>query len=208
MTPERYQRICQLFNEVVDLAPEYRAVFLTQACGADEELRAEVEKFLVGMEPAENYLVRPAMEVAAEWLAQHQQPSALGKQISHYQILTLLGAGGMGRVYLAQDTRLQRKVALKLLPSQYTQEVERVRRFRTEAQAASALNHPNILTIYDVGEAAGTHFMATEYVEGQTLRQLLQRGPLPPAQVSDIGLQLADAYRSPRHQTRKLDVTT
>jgi eukaryotic-like serine/threonine-protein kinase len=193
MTPERYQRICQLFNEVVDLAPEYRAVFLTQACGADEELRAEVEKFLVGMEPAENYLVRPAMEVAAEWLAQHQQPSALGKQISHYQILTLLGAGGMGRVYLAQDTRLQRKVALKLLPSQYTQEVERVRRFRTEAQAASALNHPNILTIYDVGEAAGTHFMATEYVEGQTLRQLLQRGPLPPAQVSDIGLQLADA---------------
>ncbi|MBS1809123.1 MAG: PD40 domain-containing protein [Acidobacteria bacterium] len=194
MTSERYQRICQLFDEALELAPEYRAAFLDQACGADLELRAEVEKFLAGMEPAKDYLARRAMDVAAEILAQQQQtPSALGKQISHYQILSLLGAGGMGRVYLARDTRLQRNVALKLLPTQYTQDAERVSRFKTEAQAASALNHPNLLTIYDVGEAAGTHFIATEYVEGQTLRQLLQPGPLPPTQVAEIALQMADA---------------
>ncbi len=194
MTPERYQRICQLFDEAMELAPEHRATFLDEACGADLALRAEVEKFLCGLEPAADYLARPAMDVAAEMLAQqHQNPSALGQQISHYQTLSLLGAGGMGRVYLARDTRLGRQVALKLLPTQYTQDAERVSRFKTEAQAASALNHPNLLTIYDVGEAAGTHFIATEYVEGQTLRQLLQRGPLSPEQVVEIALQLADA---------------
>ncbi|MFN0123217.1 MAG: protein kinase domain-containing protein [Blastocatellia bacterium] len=194
MTPERYQRICELFDEALEHASGERAAFLAEACGADVALRAEVEKFLVGMEPAEDYLARPAMDVAAELLAQQQQnPSALGKQISHYQILSLLGAGGMGRVYLARDARLQRNIALKLLPTQYTQDAERVSRFRTEAQAASALNHPNLLTIYDVGQAEGTHFIATEYVEGQTLRQLLQTGALPPAQVVEIAVQMADA---------------
>ncbi|MBL8208068.1 MAG: serine/threonine-protein kinase [Blastocatellia bacterium] len=198
MTPERYQRICQLFDEALEVAPEQRAAWLDEACGADSELRAEVEKFLAGMEPAADYLARPAMDVAAEMLAQQQKhPSALGLQISHYQIISLLGAGGMGRVYLARDTRLGRQVALKLLPTQYTQDAERVRRFQIEAKAASALNHPNILTIHDVGEAATdrsvTQFIATEYVEGQTLRELLQAGAVAPDQVLDIALQLADA---------------
>ncbi len=193
MTPERYQRICQLFDEALERASGERAAFLAEACGADVELRAAVEKFLTGMAPAEDYLSRPALDVAAALLAQQQQPSALGKQISHYQTLSLLGAGGMGRVYLARDTRLQRMVALKMLPTRFTQDAERVRRFQTEAQAASALNHPNILTIYDVGETDGAHFIATEYVEGQTLRQLLQSGPLPFAQVIEIATQLADA---------------
>jgi eukaryotic-like serine/threonine-protein kinase len=194
MTPKRYQRICQLFDEALELPPEQRAAFLDDTCGDDVALRAEVEKFLAGMEPAEDYLARPAMDVAAEILAQQQQnPSVLGQQISHYQIIALLGAGGMGRVFLARDSRLGRQVALKLLPTQYTQDAERVRRFQTEAKAASALNHPNILTIHDVGEAAGKQFIATEYVEGQTLRQLLQRGPVPAAQVIEIALQLTDA---------------
>jgi Tol biopolymer transport system component len=194
MTPERYQQICQLFDEALELAPEQRAAFLDEVCGDDVALRAEVEKFLVGLEPAEDFLARPAMDVAAELLAQqHQTPSLLGQQISHYQIIALLGAGGMGRVFLARDTRLGRQVALKLLPVQYTRDTERVRRFQTEAKAASALNHPNLLTIHDVGEADDQHFIATEYVEGQTLRQLLQRGPVPATQVIEIALQLADA---------------
>ena len=195
MTPERYQRICQLFDEALELAPAQRAAFMADACGADVELRAEVEKLLAGMETAADYLSRPAMDVAAEMLAEQQQqpPSVLGQQISHYQIISLLGAGGMGRVFLARDTRLGRQVALKLLPPQYTQDAERVHRFQTEAKAASALNHPNILTIHDVGEVAGKQFIATEYVEGQTLRQLLQHGPAPATQVIEIALQLADA---------------
>jgi hypothetical protein len=124
MTPERYQRICQLFDEALELAPEQRAAFLDETCGDDVALRAEVEKLLAGMETTADYLSRPAMDVAAEMLAQQQQqpPSVLGQQISHYQIIALLGAGGMGRVFLARDTRLGWQVALKLLPTQYTQD--------------------------------------------------------------------------------------
>src|SRR2546421_10510379 len=93
--------------------------------------------------------------------------------IAHYRILSRLGAGGMGEVYLAEDTRLKRKVALKLLPAQLTSDADRVRRFEQEAQAASALNHPNIITIYEIGQADGLHFIATEFIEGETLRQRL-----------------------------------
>ncbi len=197
MTPERYQRICQLFDEALELAPEQRATFLDEACGADVALRAEVEKFLAGMSPAEDYLARPAMDVAAELLAHKQQnPSALGQQISHYQVLSLLGAGGMGQVYLARDTRLGRQVALKLLPPQFTPEVERVQRFLREAQAASALNHPNILTIYDVGQAQDLYYIATEYVEGMTLRQRLLQDKLTLHETLDIARQIARALES------------
>src|SRR5436853_3252269 len=98
-----------------------------------------------------------------------------GTRLDRYEILSPLGAGGMGEVYLALDTRLKRKVALKLLPAAFTQDADRVRRFEQEAQAASALNHPNIITIHEIGEVTGTHFMATEFIEGQTLRQQMTR---------------------------------
>src|SRR5690349_12771637 len=96
---------------------------------------------------------------------------APGVRFDRYEMLSPLGKGGMGEVYLAQDTRLKRKVALKLLPTAFTQDADRVRRFEQEAQAASALNHPNIITIYEIGEVDGTHYIATEFIEGQTLRQ-------------------------------------
>src|SRR5262245_24994223 len=95
--------------------------------------------------------------------------------ISHYRILDKLGAGGMGEVYLAEDTRLRRKVALKLLPEEFTRQADRVRRFEQEACAASALNHPNIITIHEVGQTDGIHFIATEFIDGQTLRQSMAR---------------------------------
>jgi eukaryotic-like serine/threonine-protein kinase len=197
MTPERYQRIGQLFDEALERAPEAREAFLEQACGADIELRSAVEKLLANHSDSEAFLSRPAIDIAAELFAQNQTATTVGKQISHYQILSLLGAGGMGQVYLARDTRLHRKVALKLLPAEFTRDAERVHRFEQEAQAASALNHPNILTIFDIGqptdEITSPHFIATEYVEGQTLRQLLQDGPLASPQVIEIAIQLADA---------------
>ena len=113
--------------------------------------------------------------------------------ISHYQIIKKLGAGGMGEVYLAQDTRLDRKVALKLLPEAFTQDQERLRRFTQEARAASALNHPNIITIHDIGQAVSTHFIATEYVEGRTLRDLLRDTHLDVLRAVDIAAQIASA---------------
>ena len=196
MTPERYQRIGQLFDAALEQAPEARAAFLAAACGDDVALRAEVEQLLAHQEESEQYLAQSALHVSAALLAQGKPVTAIGRQIRHYQLLSLLGAGGMGEVWLAQDTQLERKVALKLLPAEFTRSQAHVRRFAQEAKAASALSHPNIITIHEIGETTtdsdGTHYIVTEYVEGKTLRQLLT-GPMPLSDVLDIALQIADA---------------
>src|SRR5438552_13126277 len=116
-----------------------------------------------------------------------------GAQLGPYQILSSLGAGGMGEVYLAEDNRLGRKVALKLLPAEFTKDADRVRRFEQEARAASALNHPNIITIYDIGQADGIHFIATEFVEGETLRQRMTGERLALKVTLDLAAQIAAA---------------
>jgi serine/threonine protein kinase len=118
---------------------------------------------------------------------------APGRFLDRYEIVSLLGAGGMGEVYLALDTRLKRKVALKLLPTRFTQDTDQVRRFEQEAYAASALNHPNIVTIYEIGQSGGVHFMATELIEGQTLRSLITKGKMTLHDVLDIAAQIASA---------------
>ena len=115
------------------------------------------------------------------------------EKISHYRVDRLIGVGGMGEVYLAEDDTLVRKVALKLLPARFTQDQERVRRFQREARAVSALNHPNILTIYEIGEADSTHYIATEYIEGETLRSRIAKGPMPIATILDVGIGVAGA---------------
>jgi serine/threonine protein kinase/dipeptidyl aminopeptidase/acylaminoacyl peptidase len=118
---------------------------------------------------------------------------AAGTRFDRYEIISLLGSGGMGEIYLAQDTRLNRKVAIKLLPDRYTKDPERLRRFEKEAQAASALNHPNIITIYEIGEAEGRHFIATEYIEGSTVRRRMAGGRLTTTEALDIAEQVVDA---------------
>ncbi len=193
MTPERYQRIGRLFDEALELAPTERAAFLEQACGEDAGLRAEVETLLANHVESEAFLARPAMDVAAAMLAQNPQASLLGQKISHYQILSKLGAGGMGEVLLARDTILERQVALKLLPAQYTQNTERLQRFMREARAASALNHPNIITIYEIGVADNTYFIATEFIDGITLRKRLANGRLELREATAIARQIAAA---------------
>src|SRR5262245_19446513 len=158
MTPERYQHIGRLFDEALKQAPEHRAAWLERVCSSDAELRADIEKLLANHLASEEFLTRPALNVAAALLAQNQISSAVGKQISHSRILALLGAGGMGEVYLAIDTRLGRKVALKVLPRTIAGEIDRLRRFEQEAFAAFGLNNPNFLTIFDVGSVAETIF--------------------------------------------------
>jgi Tol biopolymer transport system component/serine/threonine protein kinase len=196
MTPERYQQITQLYQAALELTPSQCPAFLAQACEGDEELRREVESLLAHDAESDGFLAAPALNVAAQLMAQEYQPLAPRQHINHYQVDSLLGKGGMGEVYLAEDTRLQRKVALKLLPAAFTQDADRVRRFKREALAASGLNHPNILTVFDLGESNGLQFIVTEYVEGQTLRQRLQQGRLPLSNVLDIAIQTASALEA------------
>ena len=173
MESERWRRIQSLYYAALERDATGRAAFLTEACADDEELLREVESLLAVHEQAEGFMAEPALEIAARLIAEDQGQTMTGRIISHYQVLSLLGAGGMGEVYLAEDTRLGRKVALKLLPQKFTQDRERALRFQQEARAASALNHPNILTIYEIGEFEGGQFIATEFIDGQTLRMLM-----------------------------------
>jgi serine/threonine protein kinase/Tol biopolymer transport system component len=196
MTPARWQQIDQLLQAALERDPEHRAAFLAEACAGDDSLRREVESLLGHEAQVGSFIETPAEAVVARVMGDHQEDSLAGRMIGSWRILSLLGAGGMGQVYLAQDTKLGRKVALKLLPAGFTQDAERVRRFRLEARAASSLNHPNIITIHEIGEVGDAHFIVTEYVEGETLRAQLSHAPsnrmkLPA--VLDLAAQIASA---------------
>src|SRR5499433_2275617 len=192
MESERWRQIESLYYAALERDATERAAFLAEACADDEELRREVESLLAVHEQAEGFLAAPALEVAAQVIAEDLGQTMSGQKINHYQVLSLLGAGGMGEVYLAEDTRLGRKVALKLLPQRFTQDRERALRFQQEARAASALNHPNILTIYEIGEFEGGHFIATEFIDGQTLRTLMSARVKLRAAL-DVATQVASA---------------
>jgi Tol biopolymer transport system component len=191
MCPERWERTQQLYHAALERDARERADFLNQACAGDAELRRAVEVLLAAHAQASGFLLTPALAVEARELAA-EQPVA-GQQLNQYQIISWLGAGGMGEVYLAQDTKLGRKVALKLLRAQFTQDAESARRFVREAKAASALNHPNIMTVYETGEAGETRFIAAEFIEGTTLRQRMQTGRLELREALEIAQQVAAA---------------
>src|SRR5262245_40396082 len=192
MESERWRRIESLDYAALECDAIERAAFLTEACAGDDELRRELESLFEAHEQAEGFLDASALEVAAQVIAEDQGQTMSGRMISHYQVLSPLGAGGMGEVYLAEDTGLGRKAALKLLPQKFTQDRERVLRFQQEARAASALNHPNILTIYEIGEFEGRHFIATEFIDGQTLRELMN-AQIKLRAALDVATQVASA---------------
>ena len=193
--PEQWQRIYQLFGEVVGLSSHERAAVLAQTCD-DDEIRQEVGALLVANDEAvadTAFLNTPALEIAAQAIAEEQIAARIGSEIGHYKILSRLGRGGMGEVFLAQDTKLGRNIALKLLPPEFTRDHERVQRFRQEARAASALNHPNIITIFAIDEVDGTQFIATEFIDGATLRQRLSDSEMVAHEALDITIQIANA---------------
>ncbi|HZS09090.1 MAG TPA: protein kinase [Blastocatellia bacterium] len=196
-SPDRLQKIEELFHAARELEPQQRAGFLSQACADDPALRAEVESLLAEHEEPGGFIDSPAWEGAAELLTQADpQPPAkslVGQVIGHYHIKAPLGRGGMGEVWLAYDTALGRRVALKLLPAEFTRDAELVRRFELEARAASALNHPNILTIHEIGKVDELHFIATEYIEGVTLRRRLLDGRMSLTESLDVMIQAAAA---------------
>ena len=198
MKPERWQQIKGLMQSALEHKPGERAAFLDQACQGDESLRQQVDSFIVSHEQAGGFIESPAFEVMANSL-EDQTDSLAGQSFGPYQINARIGTGGMGEVYLAQDSRLGRRVALKMLPEYFTRDDERVRRFQQEARAASALNHPNILTIYEIGHTDSRHFIATEYIEGETLRQRMAKTRMKIGEVLDVATQVAWAL-SAAHQ--------
>lgn len=193
MTPERYQQIGALFHRALAVDAKERAAFLDRVCQGDDELRLEVESLIASDDEASDFIAEPALAVAAELLARNQADVLIGQTIARYKILSLIGSGGMGRVYLAEDTELGRQLALKFLPEYFTNDKNQVQRFRQEARAASALNHPNILTVYEVGQINGTEFIATEYVEGETLRARLTRASFTMRETLEVAEQIGDA---------------
>jgi eukaryotic-like serine/threonine-protein kinase len=194
MANERWQQIKEVFHSALEREPHERPAFLSEACASDDALRRDVESLIEAHEKEGSFIDTPAFEMAAGWLADEASDSLVGREINHYKVLEALGSGGMGEVYLAQDTRLGRKIALKLLPASFTNDAERLQRFQQEARAASALNHPNILTIHEIGEEQGRPYIATELIEGETLRErIAEAWYLDSDSALDIIMQVASA---------------
>jgi Tol biopolymer transport system component len=187
---ERWRQIEQLYHAARERDSGERDRFLQEAC-ADEKVRGEVESLLRCEAEAESFLEAPALEVTAEALAEGRARSMFGRVLGHYQIVAFLGAGGMGEVYRARDSRIGRDVAVKVLPPAIAGHAERLRGFEQEVRAAGALNHPNILTIYDVGVHDGAPYVVYELLEGETLRDRLGEGALSRRKAIEYARQIA-----------------
>ena len=194
MTAERLKQADELVEEALKRSPDERPSFLHEACAGDEELRRVAESLLAYDSRAGSFLEEPAFKPTAATLIEADRAESLvGRRIGHYEIISKIGRGGMGEVYLARDTSLDRRVALKLLPADFMTDAERVRRFTQEAKAASALDHPNLCAIHEVGQSSSFLYIAMQYVEGVTLRQLIGSRPLKLDALLSISLQAADA---------------
>lgn len=191
VTPERWQRVKELFDAALDREPGQRDSFLSDACGDDLSLRNEVEALIQSYQRAGNFIDSPAFEVAAEIIAGRTPALAAGQHLGPYEIVASVGAGGMGEVYRARDTRLGRDVALKVIHAAFSADADRQRRFEQEARAAGLLNHPNILAIYDVGEHNGSPYFVSELLEGETLRDRLRGAALSQRKAIEYVLQIA-----------------
>ena len=183
----------EVFEAALGHAPEERSAFVGQACAGDDLLHSEVNSLLSSYEEESSFMETPAAAIAARSLVSEESAALVGQQLGRYQIVREIGRGGMGVVYLAQDVSLDRPVALKLLPRHLTSDPNRLRRFEREARAASALNHPNILTIHEIAQSDGLHSIATEFIDGVTLRERIKSKELKLSETLSIAEQIASA---------------
>jgi len=193
MNPERHQRIKEIFNAALEYPSDHRLNFVARECGDDSEIRREVESLLAAFEAPANPLDTPVAEVAAHVMGSPQPAAVIGRTLGHYKVEREIGRGGMGEVYLAKDLRLNRPVAMKLLPTDSAWDETRLRRFQQEARAASTLNHPHIVTIHEVGEDEGQWFIVSEYIGGQILREWAAGRKFDLAETLDKFIQVAGA---------------
>ena len=197
ITHDRWKQIKEIFHSARNRNPVERPDLLNEACKDDASLRDEVEALLTADADNEDFLSAPAYEFAAGMLASDESEFSVGEKVGRYEILCSLGAGGMGQIYLASDAQLGRKIALKLISPEFAADPQRVRRFEQEARAASALNHPNVCVIHEIGITDnGRHFIAMEYIQGITLREQLARGTLTPLEALQVAVQVGAALAS------------
>src|SRR5262245_43126469 len=194
MSARKWQQVKNIFHEALRLESAERDRFLDEACDGDVEFRIEVESLLVSLSEAKSFLELPAIREASKPKAGFQLKE--GQAISHYRIISPIASGGMGEVYLAEDEQLKRRAAIKVLPSDLLGSQDRLRRFEREARVVSALNHPNILTVFEFGSVNDINFLASEFVKGETLRARLDRGRLTLHESLDIAIQITSALRA------------
>ena len=192
MTSDQWQLVKELFEAALERPLPTRSTFLAEACAGDREIQLEVESLLEAHERDGGFMTQPVGKLMPE----EQPVLTSGQYLAHYEVIEPLGKGGMGQVYLAHDIRLRRKVALKLLTSSYTNDINRVKRFEQEAQAASALNHPNIVTIHEIVQTDSLCFITTEFIDGKTLREHMSNSSMSLSRVLDIATQVASALHA------------
>ena len=193
MTPERWQQIDNLLLRVIDISAAERTALLDELCTADEGLRQEVESLMSFHEMAQDFLVVPALEEAASLLCEDEEHPIKGLVLNRYRIEKLLGVGGMGQVYLAEDINLAHRVAIKFLPSYMATDELAKRRLIREAQAAAQLDHPNICRVYEVKEETDRSFIVMQYIDGKTLADRINKKPLDLQETLELGIQIVEA---------------
>lgn len=190
----RWPQVKEILNLALERPPDERRDFLDRACAGDDSLRREVEILLSSAEKVGSFMEQAAIGKVAEMFGSKDENNLkIGERLNHYEILSYIGAGGMGEIYLAEDTRLDRRVAVKILNEKFSRDEPNLRRFIREAKAASALNHPNILVVHEIGEAGAVHYIVSELVEGKTLRGILNQSALELPEILDISIQIASA---------------
>jgi serine/threonine protein kinase/Tfp pilus assembly protein PilF len=193
MADEKWQQVREVFDSALRRKPEERRKFVIETCGEDKLLLTEVESLLSSLDSAEGFMETPAVAKVADVIEVETKKLESGKCFGHYEIVRQIGTGGMGEVYLAEDKKLDRKVALKILNEKFSRDGSNLNRFIQEAKAASALNHPNILTIYEFGEAEDAQFIVSEFIKGKTLREIFKEKTLKLSEVLDISVQITNA---------------
>jgi serine/threonine protein kinase/Tol biopolymer transport system component len=196
MTPERWQKVEQLYHAALEREESERAAFLHEVCAGDDALRQEVESLLAHENGANSFLDAPAIEVAAKILGHERGQSVIGRQLGSYNIVSLLGVGGMGEVYQAHDGKLNREVAIKVLPAAFVNDADRLSRFQREARMLASLNHPNIATIHGLEQSDGVYYLVMELVSGCTLAERVRAGALKIEEALKIATQIAEALEA------------